>query len=309
MYLESGSVETNISVRRECGVKSVLMVAVTALTLCQIKLAFVREGVSIITNDGAIYTTNNPKTTTSTDNNNNNTSSFDNNKKDDIVIKIPSICFRDPNATQDYRWIGDGSWYPMPGIPAYSPRELIDIFGNKNVLFIGDSTCRQDYRTAVNLMNATDLMDISKEELDTGVGPIENIDDTCVLHRNHSELHSCYGGKDGARSGKFDRIIPMHVKYYSNVEWFVRAYNTTLVADRNYTVLYFSLGTWDVAKQACEENNKQNQERDLHLALELIKSMVMKNPNVTAIWKVPALSTAYNRARRIRCAKNIVNVT
>ena len=247
-----------------------------------------------------------PLTTTTTTHS---SSSFDNNKKENDVIKIPSICIRDPNATQDYRWIGDESWYPMPGIPAYSPYELIDIFGNENVLFIGDSTCRQDYRTAVNLMNASDLMDISKEELDTGVGPIENIDDTCVLHRNHSELHSCYGGKNGAPSGKFDRIIPMHVKYYSNVEWFVRAYNSTLVADSNYTVLYFSLGTWDIAKQDCEENNKQNQEKDLYLALESIKSMVMANPNVTAIWKVPALSTAYNRGRRIRCAKNIVDVT
>ncbi len=78
---------------------------------------------------------------------------------------VPSINQLKNSNTSDYSWVGD-HWIPPPGVPTYSPTDLLRYFRKRNVLFIGDSTSRRVWATAYAMMNATDRKDIPIRDLD-----------------------------------------------------------------------------------------------------------------------------------------------
>mmetsp|Transcript_20732 Transcript_20732/g.31110 ORF Transcript_20732/g.31110 Transcript_20732/m.31110 type:complete len:419 (-) Transcript_20732:32-1288(-) len=78
---------------------------------------------------------------------------------------VPSIDLLAKSNTSDYSWVGD-HWIPPPGVPTYSPTDLLRYFRKRNVLFIGDSTSRRVWATAYAMMNATDRKDIPIRDLD-----------------------------------------------------------------------------------------------------------------------------------------------
>lgn len=64
-----------------------------------------------------------------------------------------------------YTWRGD-HWIPPKGVPTFTPREFLQYFSKRNTLFIGDSTCRRAYSSIFASMNATDLSNIPKGDMD-----------------------------------------------------------------------------------------------------------------------------------------------
>ena len=57
----------------------------------------------------------------------------------------------DDNA--NYSWVGN-QWIPPQGIPVYDPDAAYKIWTQHSVLWIGDSTCRQDWATMWAILNA-----------------------------------------------------------------------------------------------------------------------------------------------------------
>ena len=98
--------------------------------------------------------------------------------------------FLKSDSTQ-YSWVGN-QWIPPPGVPTYSPSDLLHYFQNRNVLFIGDSTARRAWATAYAMMNATDLTYVRTKEVDHA--------DVIDYHkRAKKHFRQCYSDDRGAR--------------------------------------------------------------------------------------------------------------
>lgn len=70
------------------------------------------------------------------------------------------------STSSDYTWVGN-NFIPPPGVPLFSPKQMLSYFQKRNVLFIGDSTGRRAYATMYGIMNASDLSDIDVESIDS----------------------------------------------------------------------------------------------------------------------------------------------
>jgi hypothetical protein len=150
--------------------------------------------------------------------------------------------------------------------PVYNPSDIRSLLENEKVLFVGDSTSRQDYFTMLNIFNSTDNLSI--EEINSN---INNNQKTCTQARHHKKwLNHCYSI---GRYGKFDAIKgPSVFEKFSKLPYRLNATLSDLEKEQ-YTFVVFSLGVWDVAKY----NGCQNMEGllfHLHNTLNVLERFV-----------------------------------
>jgi hypothetical protein len=95
-----------------------------------------------------------------------------------------------------YAWIGN-MWFPPDTIPRYTSQDMISLLQNQNVLWIGESTARQDYFTMYNYMNSTNTGNdiVTKEQLDHGlnINKKRKVTENCTVRRSEYDdiLSNC----------------------------------------------------------------------------------------------------------------------
>lgn len=185
------------------------------------------------------------------------------------------------NSTE-YTWVGD-QWVPPPGVPMYSPTDLLKYFQNRNVLFIGDSTSRRVWATAYAMMNATDRTNIPIRDLDIHAvvdfhKRTESPDRQCLLDDRAArketlkrpklifnqyecrDLPRLEGDNDHSvqKKGKFDFTF---YTCYSQVGYLVRDDDDNDIFPKlkpDYDLIIVGLGIWEIIHpENCDANEKK----------------------------------------------------
>lgn len=63
-------------------------------------------------------------------------------------------------------WVGK-TWIPPPGYVVYSPQSIRAYFSRRSVLYVGDSTARRAMNTFFAIVSASNLNDVTLEEVDS----------------------------------------------------------------------------------------------------------------------------------------------
>jgi hypothetical protein len=204
-----------------------------------------------------------------------------------------------------YTWIGN-MWFPPDTIPRYTSQDMISLLRNQNVLWIGESTARQDYFTMYNYMNSTsaDQDIVTKEQLDHGlnINKKRKVTENCTLRGSEYDdiLSNCRqvpGTPDDdvddeivattsssttmAMTGAFDLIWnPDLVHCFDDVRRFMTWARPQI---QQYTVIIISVGIWEVMKpEECPNSGIPALQR----TLDFLHEYAVKNKNnVHIIWK------------------------
>jgi hypothetical protein len=241
----------------------------------------------------------------------------------DVSGPTNTLCSQDTTAStnsrrrrQNYWWVGN-SWIPPPDVPTYNPHDLKTIFQHHNTLWIGDSTCRQDYVTAYNMMTAKNMKDISVKVVDhninvnkggmtescdhiptpefmlcrsvvttasataTGSGRSNiTMDGTNITNANstHQEPRS-NATETIQKDGRFDFV---KLSCLSDVLDFVKSAIDTIGHD--YSVLVVSVGLWDFLRP---QNCGMTYGTNIESTLDYIQSdLGSKYPHIMILWKL-----------------------
>jgi hypothetical protein len=201
-------------------------------------------------------------------------------------------------ATTQYQWIGN-QWFPPPRIPRYTPQVIQDLLQGESVLFIGDSTARQDYATMFNLMNAASHEDdssITVQNLNQGINVNKrHTTENCTLRTPEFEdmLSVCRQVPPSSRppsissmdisthGGAFDLSTnPQPCNCFGNIPTFMTIFRDIIV--QQYSILIFSLGIWESVKvDACPDSGIPA----LVQALEFLKEFTQEQNDILVVWK------------------------
>jgi hypothetical protein len=200
---------------------------------------------------------------------------------DELCVPFRNSARKSP-LHSDYNWIGN-NWVPPTGVPRYTPADIRNLLRKENVLFLGDSTARQDYFTLFNLMNATDDHDITHTQLNQGINVNKSHKTEYCTSREDPELteilsvcrqvpmskfdnrsssattstQSTHPDKPTTQStGAIDLLLnPRPCNCFKNIPAFVNASYTSLA--NSYSVMVFALGVWEsVESESCQDSGK-----------------------------------------------------
>ena len=174
--------------------------------------------------------------------------------------------------SSDYVWLGN-HWIPPAGVPTFTPSQILEYFQKRNVLFVGDSTCRRSYATLFGLMNATDRNNVDVQSIDEAsiidYGKGDNFRGGCQLKdRIHglgyvlcrdlpNDTHPVLDVdiNTNVTLKKRDRFDLVSHVCYSEVEYMFRQDEDNLPflarVKQNYDLVVIANGIWEVTTRAC----------------------------------------------------------
>jgi hypothetical protein len=91
-------------------------------------------------------------------------------------------------SSSSYGWLGN-QWIPPKHVPFYTPEMMRALFGRQKVLWVGDSTARQDHATMWSMLNATNVQDVTVEALERD---IQKYFDFCEEGLRQEFVSKCY---------------------------------------------------------------------------------------------------------------------
>jgi hypothetical protein len=180
-----------------------------------------------------------------------------------------------------YTWFGN-HWRPPPGVPLYSADDMRRIFTQGNVLWIGDSTARQDYVTLYNILTANTPKNIPVIDLEEGINVNKRGKTTepCQRHKKMDLLlcRTLDGSKDTFYYDYTERICWNDVVHYvtANQEHLLRIYSTII----------FSVGIWDVLRIDHCGNKNAIYVWDVLDTIHQNLTFSNENSNLRILWKV-----------------------
>jgi hypothetical protein len=189
-------------------------------------------------------------------------------------------------SAQSYSWIGN-HWRPPAGVPLYSPRDMRDIFSQENILWIGDSTGRQDYVTLYNMLvppafnNSKDhnIHDIAVSTLNHGINVNKQgkVTEPCQKQQRKTlKLLLCR--KTGNDKGyNYDYTEKICLNEVLNL-----VTTNQNVLTNSYSTIIISVGIWDVVRM--EYCGRQNVTYVVDVLDVLEKQLC--GTNVQIYWKV-----------------------
>lgn len=230
---------------------------------------------------------------------------------DGNIDSNPQNFLKTSNST-DYSWVGD-QWVPPPGIPVYTPTDLLKYFQNRNVLFIGDSTSRRVWATAYAMMNATDRKNIPVRDLDIHAvvdfhKRTESGNRQCLLDdraarietlkrpklifnqfecRDLPRLESDENDDTIEKKGKFDYTF---YTCYSQVSYLLRDDDSNDIFPKlkpDYDLIVVGTGIWEIIHPDCDRNEKNVKHPDrLRGLLENLKKQ--SSPDLQIVYRTCA---------------------
>jgi len=129
--------------------------------------------------------------------NNNNTVHSLSSSSSTIDSSTSSSSSKNDVSITDYSWL-ENTFIPPPGIPTFTPEQMLEYFQKRNVLFVGDSLIRRFHGTLFAILNAEDKRDYKTWSLN-GAKVIDigrNNEVQCHLHdrllsRNRYKTYHC----------------------------------------------------------------------------------------------------------------------
>mmetsp|Transcript_47573 Transcript_47573/g.115902 ORF Transcript_47573/g.115902 Transcript_47573/m.115902 type:complete len:377 (-) Transcript_47573:160-1290(-) len=210
-----------------------------------------------------------------------------------------------------YEWVGD-EWVPPFGINRYSAKEISNLVSKHKILWIGDSSARQDYVTMYNIATAPDPNDILRTHLSRGINVNKNkIHENCTIRGTANGVPGQYSWNTGNHSVRplihlcrnmlnysFFDLASAVVCHRDLVPFLDRTMNE--VAELDYSVLIFSLGIW-TGLGRCKKD------ADLDAVLEFLNQYTTKvvasriekgksngHEKLLILWKTPGATAASN---------------
>ncbi|KAG7355186.1 hypothetical protein IV203_004542 [Nitzschia inconspicua] len=193
------------------------------------------------------------------------------------------------DSSLSYSWVGN-QWQPPSGVPLYTIQEMRHIFTQGNVLWIGDSTARQDYVTLYNMITSSSsthdddhyYSNLTVAQLNEGINVNKGGKITEICDRRYPlDLLLCRDIGNATVNNKIvhydytEQICFRDVFNYINTNW------RQLVA--KYSTILVSVGIWDVIRfQYCGGQNVTFV-RDV---LNVIDEKFSANGHVQVLWKV-----------------------
>jgi hypothetical protein len=193
-------------------------------------------------------------------------------------------------------WVGNW-WFPPPEWKLFTPQEMLNIYSNLTMLWIGDSTAR---RTSMNLYkildkashftipgeheNVTTRLDITMEEmeqeidLNKGINITEpcNISDAFWICRDmpHSNGQHDFLLAPAFCLGEVQAFLDQQIEYAMN-------------ATSNVHVIVISMGVWESVRPVfCQKQNQnRTQDEQQDSVMESIHRFLTLRPDVKIIWR------------------------
>jgi hypothetical protein len=218
-------------------------------------------------------------------------------KRGGTTIRERSRGFQNPEDS-NYSWTGN-HWIAPHSVPTYTPHEMRAIFQRHNVLWIGDSTCRRAYATMFAMLNASNPLDVTTQEIDhAGIIDVNKrvwkevctnrtfSNNTIMTHQNL--CRHVPGAKAGY--GKFDMVGGA---CYKNIVGFVdREVEQPLLLEEQYSVIVISLGIWEAIRaRDCGMPNTTGAADHLQLALNALQKLSSQSPSLTIMWRTVGFSS------------------
>jgi hypothetical protein len=228
----------------------------------------------------------------------------------------------------DYSWIGK-AWAPPFGVPVYNSEQTRNIFERRNVLWFGDSTCRQDWATTWNLMYdrapkayAVPNEDVTPNDLQDEININKGKTTEFCVRRDFATNASLYHVlafrgqqrflcRNTNSTTKFDlQGSPCYHEVFRLENLEMQTGLNTRTATKfsdEYDVLVVEMGIWEIEREkVCRQHNISNDAR----MLKSLKAMQrISSPNLTVIWKTagPSSHKGSNRKRVIGMNDRIRN--
>jgi len=191
----------------------------------------------------------------------------------------------------NYAWIGN-QWVPPHNIPMYRPSQIREVWSKYDVLFLGDSTARQDWGTLAGILlenndvqdsNGNNNNNVMKTSLSKYINEGKGMTKNCTLHRRYRSNIQC-------------KHHSTETKKLDCVDGFSCFKNTTsrttdveagdeerrLLA-KEYDAVIISMGIWEVVRpSACFKSTRTLEQRvdDMLYMMKHISS-----PQLHIIWK------------------------
>jgi hypothetical protein len=207
-----------------------------------------------------------------------------------------------------YKWLGN-QWMPPKHVPFYTPEMMRTLLGRQNVLWVGDSTARQDHATMWSMLNATNVQDVTLEDLKRD---IQKGVQSCTKGLRQEFVYKChsllplrttnnnnnnYSMSTTTRTTTLNsyEISSTRDKSSSNEEEeaFFDLYNHQVhfldkipsfwnqsqfgIAQHKYSAVVISIGVWDIARGRC--SNLRQVREDLLRALNSTRDFVLEYNN------------------------------
>ena len=210
--------------------------------------------------------------------------------------------------TQDYSWIGN-HWIPAAGVSTYDAKEMATLFRRHNTLWLGDSTCRQDFATLFNIINwkqkkntttsssSSDMVHISQSALDLNINVNKGKVTEICTQRDFSNTSLrgqtwsspgrfiCWqvpGSNEGL--GKFDMAgsaCPSGVTDLVDLE----RNGTWKSMLKEYDILVVELGIWEIARNWDCRRKNQSETSQERMTKSLERLQMIASPNLAVFWK------------------------